>query len=37
MDLARAKFELRIHLVLQELPAVQLTPPTTNNKKYTEF
>jgi hypothetical protein len=32
MDLARDKFELQMQLILQELSALQLTPPTTNNK-----
>jgi hypothetical protein len=33
MDLARSKFELQKHLILEELPAVQSDPPTKNNKK----
>jgi len=32
MDLAHDEFELQMNIILQELPAVQLTPPTTNNK-----
>jgi hypothetical protein len=32
MDLAHDKFELQMNLILQELPAVQLIPPPTNNK-----
>jgi hypothetical protein len=31
MDLVHDKFELQMNLILQELPALQLTPPTTNN------
>jgi len=32
MDLAHETFELQMNLILRELPAMQLTPPTINNK-----
>jgi hypothetical protein len=37
MDLVLARFELQMQLILQELPALQVTLPTSNNKKYSEF